>query len=319
MLVPLLAPFLLFTILKSSWAADDLYYQEISFKSQYSTAEATELTPLSTAWDKTPFSLRSLPYRGSIIPMYPEQQCVLAMSDGVLYGSALNSVSSEINTLANPYSAWKVIDDSMEGANVQIMVKSENTVYAVSDDNVLKITFSLTSSEQQASGCSSIESIDKLLKSPASWKTVTSIQYSPLLKSLFVGSDNGVYQIHLDYDNKESAEVSQLNSKLFGNSATTMLWVEDWKCMLTANDWAVYMVFYSDDGLSIAKTQHEYIQGIIGTTPTDMTYDDVNNWVWLAESECVHKLTRQLEWFRFGYQQYVSSPPNLLSLISLSF
>ena len=49
------------------------------------------------------------------------------------------------------------------------------------------------------------------------------------------------------------------------------------------------------------KVAHEWIGGVLAFTPTDLDFDDVNGFLWIAEKESLHRLTRDKVYWRYGY------------------
>ena len=121
------------------------YFQEVSYRSAFKNFEPTVDVPISTAWDTLPFESLDA-YRGSTTSMMPEQNCVLAMSKGVLYGQSLKSPAPVLSTLENPFTAWDVVDGSLaDNSEIGMMVKGEGmdakNLFIATEDNLLKVTF----------------------------------------------------------------------------------------------------------------------------------------------------------------------------------
>ena len=271
--------------------ASERFLQEVSHKSVFLDFEPTDDEPVSSVWEKLPFGTLE---KGAVVSLFPEIPCVVAIKDGALYGAAKKYPVPSLSSLESPYYAWTLLDDSMSGAAANKIVKDGKVVYVATEDNVIKFTFN-----SHENGCGSIENVQKILKEPTPWKgEVTSLVVAPFLDSLFVGSSgSSVAQVSLC-----DGGVVTLDEVAVGASTNTMLWVEKWRALVSANSVAVYLVFY--DELRVPdRLQREWVGGIVGWTPTSLGYDEVNNAVWLAEMESVHQLTSDLQWNRYGYAQ----------------
>jgi hypothetical protein len=53
----------------------------------------------------------------------------------------------------------------------------------------------------------------------------------------------------------------------------------------------------------VKKIAHLDMGGLFDGTPVDFAFDTLNDCVWLAEPEAVHRMGRDGLWYRFGYQQ----------------
>ena len=281
-------------------ATDAPYLQDASFRSVF-PPEADSTAFISKSWPLLPFTLRKdMPKKGGIISAGP---CMVTLSNGLFYGSAEISPSVPIG-IENPYTAWEVIGDS---GYTDMRVMSESTAgkngtsfYALTKDNIAQVTFSSPDADNK---CGKLSNIKLLLSSEKAqdWGRVSGVQYSPSMHTLFIGSfDKGVAVATLD----ATATVTELSRiAAAGDASSAMLWVEKWNTLYTANDLAFYTIRYNVEKKNIVEEQHEWIGGILGTTPTDMTYDCTNDVVWIAESECIHRLTKEYAFWRFGYQQ----------------
>lgn len=283
------------------------FLQEVSFRSVYADYDPSGEgdTSVPVVWEKLPFG-KLIAGKNSLVSMYPEKNCMVAVKDSVIYSTSLKDTAPAKETLENPYTPWTLLDDSIAGSGGNIITKGKgNTLLLATNDNIVQFTFT----EDGNNGCSSVSKVEKLVtKSDTSgaWEDaskVQSIAYSPFLESVFVGfsTDDQVLKIDMSSEN-EDFQYSVLDKMEAGEGAATMLWVEKWRALITASDLAVFMIFY-DDSKRQHRLQREWVGALIGWPVTDLAYDFVNDAVWATETEAVHMLTVELEWRRYGYAQ----------------
>lgn len=227
--------------------------------------------------------------------------CMLALSGSSIYGASEVSPGAEIG-LENPYNAWDLVGDV--GTEMRAMShiqssKNGTELYALTSNNIARVTLSAPDAQYQ---CGKVSKTEFLLSDDQQqeWGNVSNMQYAPSMDVLFIGSvDKGVQIVHLS-----DGAVSELTRvAAAGDSSTTMLWVDKWSTLFTSNDLALYTLKYCTKKRQIIEEDHEWIGGNLGTTPTDMDYDSVNDVIWVAESECIHRITQQSMYWRFGWQQ----------------
>ena len=83
-------------------------------------------------------------------------------------------------------------------------------------------------------------------------------------------------------------------------TAYTLKWVEEWQTLYVSTHVALFTLRYDGD---LVEDDHEWIGGTLGTVVVDLEYDPVNHFLWLAESESLHKLNKAGIYFRYGWQQ----------------
>lgn len=285
----------------NSPTSGERFLQEVSFRSVYADYDSSAGGPqISTVWEKLPFG--QLKGKGSLLSMFPEMNCMITVKDSILYSSSLKSPAAQKKeSLENPYSPWTLLDDSIAGTGGEMITKGGgNSILLVTEENIVQFTFD----KVEGGGCGVVSKVEKLLSrsDTQDWidtAVVQSLAYSPFLNSLFVGFSKGDQVLKIEL---LSLKTSVLGIAEAGEGASVMLWVEEWRALITANDIAVFMLFYGDSKRP-EKLQREWIGALIGCPPSDLTYDSVNNAVWLTDTEAVHMLTPELEWRRYGYAQ----------------
>ena len=289
-------------------AADEPYLQEVSFRSVFSGVEPAAATDPSTgagfvsaAWGQMPFSGWStkadMTKKNTVISF---GSCMFALHQGKLYGMA-ETAGAQLHEA--PFTEWTLLGDTgVADARAMIgMGASTNgtMLYMTTQNNLARISLSPASSGLP---CGKVSDVTLLLDddSTQEWGTVTGLQHAPKMDALFIGSsDKGVHVLSLR-DNKVSV-LSHLD--IAGDSSTTLLWVERWNTLFTANDLAFYTLKFCPKKQVVIDEDHEWIGGVLGFTPSDLDYDVENDVVWIAENESIHKLTQDAFYWRMGYQQ----------------
>jgi len=286
--------FLALLLAKVVVSKDIEYLQDFSHRSVFPNTNA-----VTEAWPVLPFSLtKDIPKKGGVVAM---GNCILALSGSSIFGASEVSPATDMS-MENPYNAWDLVSDL--GTEMLVMShiqtsKNGTELFALTADNIARIHISAPDAQYQ---CGKVQNIAFLLTSDLQqdWGSGLMMQYAPSLDVLFIGSANkGVQIVHLS-----DGAVSELTHvATAGQSSTAMLWVDKWATLYTSNNLALYTLKYSTKERKIVEEDHEWIGGNIGTTPTDMDYDSVNNVIWVAESECIHRITQQSMYWRFGWQQ----------------
>lgn len=298
-------------------AKDEPYWQEASFRSVFPEQPDVQVwepntpSPPSAAWDTLPFTFKKgMPKKGAVISA---GNCMLALSDGVLYGSA--EVTPAPPLTENPYGAWGVVGGLPSG-DLTIMAlddassKNGTVIFAATKDNVARVHLSAPSA---AEPCGAVADVSMVLQDAQTqeWGTVTGLQVAPALDGVFIGTaQNGVFFV------TDDATKPLTRVDMAGDASSTLLWVEKWHTLYTANDIALYTLQFCPQKKVIINEDHEWIGGILGTTPTDMDWDEDNSVVWIAETESIHKLTRDGTYWRMGYQQM--APMGNVSTLAVS-
>ncbi|MBT5084915.1 MAG: hypothetical protein HOM72_04235 [Actinobacteria bacterium] len=282
-------------------ANDFPYLQESSFRSLFANQEP------AGGWEVLPFTLtKSMSKKNTLISAkVGEGSCMFAVSEGVLYASAEKTPMTPIYT--NPFTEWAQVGDTKySDISAMTIINNENnkngtTIYGLTSNNIANIQLS-----QPTDGypCGKINDIKLLLtdNEVESWGKIQGLQYAKSLEILFIASqDKGLFKINLRESDSSAISVSMVD--ISGKSSNVILWVEKWKTLYTANNLALYTLKFCPKKQEIISEDHEWIGGSIGTIPTDMDFDDINNVVWLSESESIHKFGQDQIYWRMGYQQ----------------
>ena len=292
-------------------ACDDVpYLQDVSFRSVFAGVEPAAADPasstgagfVSAAWDQIPFNsweAAGMTKKNTVISV-SSGSCMLALNQGQLYGMA-EKTGAPLHEAS--YSAWTLLGDTNVAdarAIIDMGVSTNGTMlYMPTQNNLARITLSKPSDDMP---CGKVSDVTLVLDddSTTTWGTVTGLQHAPTMDVLFIGSsDKGVHVVSLG-DSKVSV-LSHLD--VAGDSSTSLLWVEKWNTLLTANDLAFYTLKFCPKKQVVIDEDHEWIGGVLGYTPTDLDYDVENDVVWIAENESIHKLTQDAVYWRMGYQQ----------------
>ena len=119
---------------------DEPYLQEVSHKSVFQDYAAPPESPVSNVWENLPFRKISSS-KGSLISLFPQRSCMIAVSEGKLYGSSIKQPTPSLTSLENPYNTWKLIDSSLN-INISLLTRGDNenkdgtTFYAITQDNI---------------------------------------------------------------------------------------------------------------------------------------------------------------------------------------
>jgi len=295
-----------------SATGDFPFVQDISFRSYYDSLNKHD--GISTAWEKLPFTLdKTVNRKGKFLS--GSNGGLYMLDQGILFCAPLKVPIPSMESVENPFHSWKQIGDTGLGADANIMVASASTgsnstavfsFYTLSTDNVAYIE--LTGER----GCGEISSTRLLLSDDSSykWGDVASFDLSVSMNSLFVGSrDKGALVVGLDSSTTVKHVPLVGDDFLIGSGSgvklATIRWVEEWRTLFVSTTLALFTVKYDQmDGKSVVvDTFHEWVGGVLGTVVEDMDYDPHSDYLWLAESESIHKLSRDGIYYRMGWQQ----------------
>lgn len=290
---------------------DFAFFQDYSHRYNYASAVAPVIdlsAQSSQAWETLPFTVstqNALKKGGVLSGLGLNKNCLLTLNEGAFYSASTKEHEPSMQSMENPYSAWSSAGDTGLGDSlINIMLYSEQlsnatsyTLYGATKQNIAIMSFAVS----KDAPCGKLSSVSYLLEEDVKLGHVNSLQFSPSLNSIFVGSlCTGVTRISLGTDAATAPVPATLMQT--GKTSSTALWVEQWQTLYTADDVAFYTVDYSQNR-EVPKVAHEWIGGVLAFTPTDLDFDDVNGFLWIAEKESLHRLTRDKVYWRYGYQQ----------------
>ena len=286
-----------------SWFMQDVAYRSIFIDE----LDSEQPLPLPvTAWEHLPFP--ALQSKHSLLAL-PSLGCSVALSQGKLYSTTRNqqqTLDDKLN-LVSPFGPWKQIADLGVDAS-STMIGETSPIFVVTGDDVVAVSLS--------GACDMVTAVqDRLLldSTAAKWgSSVSSLSLASKSKILYVCSENeGLFAVSLDSGNVE--QIQEL-----GSACTSALYVEEQSALYAANSIALYTYPFTNDGKrSSSAAHHEWIGGNIDYAPIDMVYDAANNYVWIAQTEAIHRFEASSgALMRFGYQQ--NSPFRNVSSVAIS-
>lgn len=260
---------------------DTPFLQDVSFRSTYSTSE-----PIAD-WQQLPFDLSE--EKDQMIHLQ-SPDCFVGISGGSLFYSVLKnttqSAQDKIN-LVDRYESWRVVanPDSVEAPSRIIPAPgSDYNFFILTRDHVFGYVVDSTCASIVSSDVVAQQSFGEIFAATAS------------SRQMWISSSGlGLMQVALS-----SGDITPLD--MGGDVITTLYWVEAWGKLFAGCSATLKTLTYGDSSI-VQKTTHEWIGALIDTIPLDFSYDTVNDALWLAENNSVHKLTAAGTWWRIGQRQ----------------
>lgn len=301
--------FLVLAVAVISKADTSEFLQDVAFKSFYANTDAE----VSTKWEKLPmdFDLEAKPTKkGKFVST---ERCMYTIDAGTLYGAAVKEVVPSMESMESPFEAWAVIGESIAGGKLILDAEGTYTnstegaggntrLFVFTDNNVGVVTLS-------GSGCGTVSNVVQQLL-PAEgyeWGTITAVDVSISLQALFVGSwEHGALQVDVSTSSTIPRTATSVHGDVLGGPVKTLKWVEQWSTLFVSNPVALFtvkMASISSGKIVVEEVGHEWVGGVLGTRVVDIDYDPINDFLWLAETEALHKLSKEGIYFRYGWQQ----------------
>jgi hypothetical protein len=272
-------------VVNAASVVDAPFFQDVShrglFKGQPAIADWVSM-PFGSLKDQSPIAHVSA------------NDCFVALSEGVLYSSSRNTEQVKLR-LDSPYNAFKAIgelDSSSAGVMLLPSLDAKTSLYVLTSNNALAVSL-------PSGSCDSVSSVTPLLKLNHTWGTVAAATASST--HLWVASStspNTVTQINLAHG---TTDVVKIAGMTFDDTISSLFWVESWNKLFVGSNAALFTLTVIDG--KVTKTQHEWITGLLDSVVLDMAYDSVNDALWVAEVNSIHKLTTAGVWFRYGQRQ----------------
>jgi hypothetical protein len=272
-------------VVNAASVVDAPFFQDVSHRGLFKGQ------PAIADWVSTPFA--SLSDQSPIVHV-SSNDCFVALSEGVLYSSSRNKDQVKLH-LDSPYNAFKAIgelDSSSAGVMLLPSLDAKTSLYVLTSNNVLALSL-------PSGSCDSISSVTPVLKLNHTWGTVAAATSSST--HLWVASStspNTVTQINLAHG---TTDVVKIAGMTFDDTISSLFWVESWNKLFVGSNEALFTLTVIDG--KVTKTQHEWITGLLDSVVLDMAYDSVNDALWVAEVNSIHKLTAAGVWFRYGQRQ----------------
>jgi hypothetical protein len=106
----------------------------------------------------------------------------------------------------------------------------------------------------------------------------------------------------------------EVKSLLKDEVVTSLFWVDSWGKLYAGSKDAVRTLDIENG--QVTKKYHGWTGGIIDSEPLGFAYDGINDALWLAESNSVHKQTKDGVWWRMGLKQ--GSPTGNITSVTAS-
>ena len=273
----------------SSSVKDVKYYQDVSHRSTYSGQE-----PIAK-WETLPFGELSA---GSTLHV---DDCFIALWEGKLYSSSRNVVKKDM-TLDSPYNAWKQMTwtgGEDYGSKSLSLIESKNdkfSFFMLGVDGVRGMTL-------KDNQCESIDKTsDVFITETSTWSNNAKVTSSKdfiwianpgVSTKADPGADYGVSQVSIA---DESLTFIRLDEEV-----TSVEFVDNWQKLFVGS--STQLLTYTYENGEITTKEHEWIGGVIDTAPLDMSYDSVNDALWIAQKNSVHKMLPSGMLLRFGQRQ----------------
>ncbi len=305
---------ILSVVITAKTTANAEFLQDISFKGYF--ADVSAGSEVSTKWEKLPMEFASntstTPKKGRFVST---ERCMYTIgSSGTIYGAAVKETVPSMESMESPYEAWATIGDSITGGrlildadgtytNATSGAEASTRLFVLTEDNVGVVTLS-------GSGCGTISHVVPQLLAPEGyeWGTITAADLSVSLQTLFVGSwEHGALQVDVSSTGTAPKVVKPVHGDTLAGPVKTLKWVEQWSSLFISHPVALYTVKMEVASTSgqpaVLEVNHEWVGGVLGTRVVDMDFDPVNDYLWLAETEALHKLSKDGMYYRYGWQQ----------------
>jgi hypothetical protein len=273
----------------SSGAKDAKFLQDVAHRSTYSGVE-----PIAQ-WEALPFGALGADSTVHV------QNCFIALWQGSLYSSSRKTDSAR-PSLDSPFSTWQQMDwagAEQFGSKSFSLVDSKSSAYSfflLGSDGVRGVTL-------KEGQCGAVESTSEIyLSETATWtsdaKATSSADFIWVANpGVSVAADPatefGVSQISIK---DESLTFLPLDEEV-----TALSFVSSWQQLFIGS--STQLLTYTYEGEVVAKKEHEWIGGVVDTAPLDMSFDETNNALWIAEKNSIHKMLPNGMIQRFGQRQ----------------
>ena len=273
-----------------AWATkDSSFYQDVAHRSTY-----LNNAPIAQ-WETLPFGELTADSTLHV------QDCFIALWQGSLYSSSRNPYKQDM-TLDSPYNAWKQMtweDAEKSGSKSFTLIESKAAEYSffmLGTDGVRGVT--LKDGQCDSVGTTSAVYLSETTTWSSNAKVTTSADFiwvaNPGISSVTNPAvDYGVSQIDIA---EESLTFLPLDEEV-----SSLSFVDAWQKLFIGS--SARLLQYTYENKKIKAKEHEWIGGVIDTAPLDMSYDKVNNALWIAEKNSIHKMLPNGMFLRFGQRQ----------------
>lgn len=267
---------------------DVLFAQDVAHRSTF-----LNTAPIAQ-WETLPFGELS---QDSTLHV---QDCFIALWEGGLYSSSRNAGKKDM-TLDSPFNPWKQMkwEDTEKAGKSFTLIESKTPAYSffmLGPDGVRGVTL-------KDNQCDSVGTIsDIYLSETTTWssdaKVTTSADFIWVSNAGKSDASDptveyGVSQIEIAGDNLTFLSTDE--------EVTALSFVDSWQKLFVGS--SARLLTYTYENKKIATKEHEWIGGVIDTAPLDMSFDKVNNALWIAEKNSIHKLLPSGMILRFGQRQ----------------
>jgi len=273
------------------WASveDSKFHQDVSHRSTF-----LDVDPIAQ-WESLPFGELSA---GSTVHV---QNCFFALWQGGLYSSS-RDVAKTHPSLESPFSPWQQVawEDAQQYSSKGLsLIESKSSAYSfflLGSDGVRGVTL-------KDGQCGAVESTSEIyLSETTTWSSDAKATSSA--DFIWVANPG----VSATADPSTEFGVSQISIKdesltflALDEEVTALEFVDSWQQLFIGS--ASRLLTYTYKGGEVVEKQHEWIGGVIDTAPLDMSFDTVNNALWLAEKNAIHKLLPSGMIQRFGQRQ----------------
>ena len=297
-MMPVVYTFLLLCLILFNISAaavtDSPYFQDIPHRSVFNNSKQV------ADWGILPFENLDGP-----VVHVASDDCFVALSKGALYSSSRNADRNKI-ALENAYNPWKMLEGaSLSDATFLVPSTSSGiSFFALTSNNIFAIRLTPGSCSILESSTPISNSAIKVGKTLAATASETHVWLS--------SSDAGFLSVNIETGALAQVQIAGMSTN---EIVSSLFYVSKWNQLFVGTSVAFYSTFF--DGESYSRTQHEWIGGIIDSTVLTMSYDSVNDALWVAEQNSVHKLTSDQIWYRYGQRQG-STSSNITSVAAVN-
>jgi hypothetical protein len=272
---------------------DSLFYQEVSHRSTYKSVKSIG------NFDILPFNNRLVS-----IDYDKNANCYIGLNsdDNSIYSSKKKHPIPSKESLENPFNNWIKINyeftNNLNNTDSQL-IHGDNSLFLVSSTSIIEFNIDVQ--------CQNIVSL-KEITTDQTFGIINSISYYSSNDGdefvLWLGCNSGLYQVNIDSSTTNINHIKTISSDGISTGyeeVYSLNYVKGWNTLFVSTSTALVDIVYVDEpklGQYIEK--HDWIDGNIDTIVLDFTYDIINDCLWIAEKNSIHKRLNTGQLFRYG-------------------
>jgi hypothetical protein len=219
---------------------------------------------------------------------------VLLTEDNVLWTSRQEHGRDKIK-MESIYGEWKMVHKFSDAKTVLKFAKAPDSIILVSSSQIFEIVMDFS--------CSVLRSMEtRLDPNTPSWGTTHSVAVA--FNSLWIGGDNGLLQVPMSTPGSSDLwTMTTVDAIPSQPPVSSLAAVESWGVLFAGTETVFYELRFSSSDNTEYTIHHDWIGGNIDSAVVDMSYDPVNDCLWVVEADALHCRDGSAMWWRYGYYQ----------------